>query len=195
MSNSIKHWYALFTKPNCEKKVANLLSRKNIQNYCPMKRECNGGKKAVLEPLFTSYVFIKVSDADLVNFRLTDNIINFVYWLGKPAVIREEEIETIERFLNEFSNLKVEKIPFDVNGNKTRVIEQTWADNVISNKASIKNSLVKVVLPSLGYMIMAELNKFEIEVMTSSQPFYTFDKYQYVKAVQTSDYNFFNKAT
>ncbi|MCW3094268.1 MAG: NusG antitermination factor, partial [Ferruginibacter sp.] len=47
MSNS-KNWYALYTRPGTEKKVANLLSRKNIENYCPLKRQGNARKKVVL---------------------------------------------------------------------------------------------------------------------------------------------------
>src|SRR5436190_16268144 len=113
MSNSIKNWYSLYTRQGCEKKVANLLSRKNIENYCPMKRQWNGRRKPVLEPLFNSYVFVQTSETDLQNIRMLDSVVNFVYWLGKPAIIRQEEIEMIRRFMNEYINVKLEKIPFD----------------------------------------------------------------------------------
>lgn len=39
----------------------------------------------------------------------TDGIMNFVYWLGKPAVIKDLEIDMIRRFLNEHTNVSLEK--------------------------------------------------------------------------------------
>src|ERR1043166_3966833 len=117
MGNSTKNWYALYTKPGCEKKVANLLSRKNVENFCPLKRNINGRKKVTVEPLFNSYVFVQVSDsAEMQSIRATDSVINFVYWLGKPAIIQNEEIEIIRQFVNEYTNVKMEKIPFDHDG-------------------------------------------------------------------------------
>src|SRR4051812_32359085 len=113
MSNSTDKWYALYTRPGCEKKVANLLSRKNIENYCPLKRYLNGRKKVVIEPLFNSYVFVQMNEAtDMQQIRKTDSVVNFVYWLGKPAVIQDDEIDIMKRFMNEYSNVKTERIPF-----------------------------------------------------------------------------------
>ena len=52
--------------------------------------------KVVEEPLFKSYVFVKVSDDDRTAVRMTNGAINFVYWDGKPAVIKEKEIIAIK---------------------------------------------------------------------------------------------------
>jgi len=48
---------------------------------------------------FKSYVFVKMRNDDRSAVRMTPGAINFVYWLGKPAVIREKEITAIRRFL------------------------------------------------------------------------------------------------
>jgi len=162
MSNSTKNWYALYTKSGCEKKVANLLSRKNIESYCPLKRQWNGRKIVLLEPLFNSYVFVQITDTDMLNIRMTDNVVNFVYWLGKPAVIRDEEIEIMKRFMNEYANVKLEKIAFGVEG-MVRVIGDPLADNK-ANMVSVKNNTVRVALPSLGYMMFAEVEKSNVEI-------------------------------
>jgi len=180
MSNSTKNWYALYTKSGCEKKVANLLSRRNIENYCPLKRQWNGGKKVVLEPLFNSFVFVQITDTDMLNIRMTDNVVNFVYWLGKPAVIRDEEIEIMKRFMNEYANVKLEKIAFDVDG-MVRVIGGPLADNK-ANMVSVKNNTVNIVLPSLGYMMLAEVQKSNVEIIISTKQSYT-DAGQYQYAV------------
>ncbi|MBL0356561.1 MAG: hypothetical protein IPP72_06535 [Chitinophagaceae bacterium] len=31
-----RNWYAVYTRPYKEKKVASILSRKGIENYCPV---------------------------------------------------------------------------------------------------------------------------------------------------------------
>ena len=34
-----KNWYAVYTKAQCEKKVAALLTKKKIENYCHCERQ------------------------------------------------------------------------------------------------------------------------------------------------------------
>ncbi len=58
-------WFAFYTKPRWEKKVAGLLSARGIINYCPLNkvvRQWSDRKKVVLEPVFKSYVFVKIED-------------------------------------------------------------------------------------------------------------------------------------
>ena len=178
MGNSTKNWYVVYTKPGCEKKVSNLLSRKNIENFCPLKRYWNGRKKVILEPLFNSYVFVQITEADMQNIRLTDSVVNFVYWLGQPAVIRQEEIEIMKRFMNEYANVKLEKIPLDVNGS-VRLVGIAPAESK-ANMVSVKNNTVKIILPSLGYMMLAEVEKSNVEVISSIKQSFTIEgKYQF----------------
>src|SRR5688500_10904022 len=103
-----KRWYAVYTRPRWEKKVAAALSKSEIENYCPLnkvERRWSDRKKIIEEPLFTSYVFVRASLKEQTVIRETDGIVNFVYWLGRPAVIRNEEIDLIKRFLNQHKNV------------------------------------------------------------------------------------------
>ena len=96
-----------------------LLIEKGLESYCPLnkvRRKWSDRIKIVEEPLFKSYVFVKVNDDDRTAVRMTNGAINFVYWDGKPAVIREKEIIAIKRFLNEYEN--VEAIPADLKVNQ-----------------------------------------------------------------------------
>lgn len=177
MSNITKNWYALYIKPGREKKVANLLSRRNIENYYPLKRQMNERKKVLLVPLINSYVFVQITDTEMVNIRRTEGVINFIYWLGKPAVIRAEEIEMMKRFMNEYTDVKLEKILFSANG-MDRVTGE-WLDNK-ENLVSVKNNSVNVALPSLGYVMIAEMRESTVEMITTAKQFYTItEKYQF----------------
>jgi transcription antitermination factor NusG len=164
MHDETLHWYAVYTKPRWEKKVADLLVRKKIENYCPLNRvhrQWSDRKKIVLEPLFTSYVFVRIQEANQLAIRQTDGILNFVYWLGKPAVIREDEIEAIKRFLKDHDNVKLEKVFLNEN-DRVRVLSGPLMMRE-GNVLEVKNKTVKVMLPTLGYTLVAELEKGNIE--------------------------------
>ena len=88
-------WFALYTKPRWEKKVNQLLIDKGVECYCPLnkvKRKWSDRTKTLEEPLFKSYVFVKVTEEERTKVRLTNGVVNFVYWNGKPAIVREKEI-------------------------------------------------------------------------------------------------------
>jgi transcription antitermination factor NusG len=165
--NTTPVWYAVYTRPRWEKKVAELLTRKKIENYCPLNkvvRQWHDRKKVIEEPLFTSYVFVHITDVQQVDVRKTDGIINFVYWLGKPAVIRPSEIDVIRDFLEDYQNVQLEKTrvnPKDV----VRIVRGPLIGQE-GNVLEVYNQKAKVYLPSLGYCLVADLNKDNIEVIS-----------------------------
>jgi transcription antitermination factor NusG len=98
--------------------VAEYLLEKGVENYCPLNRilrQWSDRKKVVLEPVFKGYVFVKPVEDRKWEVTKIPGILNYVYWLGKPAAVKEEEILTIKKFLNEFQNVEVEKKGFVVN--------------------------------------------------------------------------------
>lgn len=102
--NNSKKWFALYTKPRWEKKVSQVLQIKGIECWCPLKKtvkQWSDRKKIIEEPLFTSYVFVNIEDSEKTQVLMTDGILNFVYYLNKPAVIRDEEIEIVKKYLSE----------------------------------------------------------------------------------------------
>src|SRR6476469_136631 len=106
-------WYAIYTRPRWEKKVNAVLLEKGIESYCPLnkvRRKWSDRIKTIEEPLFKSYVFVKIDEEERSNVRMTNGVVNFVYWNGKPAIIREKEIQTIKRFLDEYENVEVVKM-------------------------------------------------------------------------------------
>jgi transcription antitermination factor NusG len=156
-------WYALYTRPRWEKKVNNLLLQKGIEVYCPLnkvRRKWSDRIKTVEEPLFKSYVFVKVSDEDRTKVRMTDGVVNFVYWEGKPAIIKEKEIQTIKRFLDEHENVEVVKI--DLNeGDRVQVVAGPMMDQE-GKVLEVKNKVAKVCIDSLGYMLIAYIDKTKL---------------------------------
>ncbi|HEY0067373.1 MAG TPA: transcription termination/antitermination NusG family protein, partial [Flavisolibacter sp.] len=116
--------------------------------------------KTIEEPLFKSYVFVKVDEDERTNVRMTDGVVNFVYWNGKPALIREKEIQTIRKFLNEHENVSVVKMNFEPD-ERVRVTAGPMMDHE-GKVLEIKNKMVKVCIDSLGYMLIAYIDKSKL---------------------------------
>ena len=171
MLQNVSRWYAVYTRPRWEKKVAESLTRKKIENYCPLNKvlhQWSDRKKMVLEPLFTSYVFVHISRDEQLAVRQTEGVINFVYWLRKPAIIRNEEMETIKRFLNDHTNVRLEKI--EVNTNDIVKIVSGPLMLREGKVIEIMHRTVKVLLPSLGYSLIAQVDKVNIEKVENLLP-------------------------
>ena len=165
METNNLHWFAVYTKPRWEKKVAGLLDQNGIENYCPLNKvvkQWSDRKKIVLEPLFKSYVFVRVKDAEKWDLKNVNGILNFVYWLGKPARIKEEDIFTIKKFLNEFSDVQIEEMArLEVNA-KVRV-KQGLLMNYNGVLVEINGSRAKVRIETLGVQMSANFDKKNLE--------------------------------
>jgi transcription antitermination factor NusG len=147
--------------------VNSLLIEKGLESYCPLnkvRRKWSDRMKIVEEPLFKSYVFVKVSSDDRTAVRMTNGAINFVYWNGKPAVIKEKEIIAIKRFLNEYEN--VEAVPSDLKINqRVRITNGTLMDQE-GKVLDIRHKVAKVAIDSLGYILVAYIDRTKL---TSAQ--------------------------
>jgi transcription termination/antitermination protein NusG len=166
--NTVKNWYAVYTHAKWEKKVAALLTHKNIENYCPLNkvmRQWSDRKKIVYEPLFTCYVFIRVSEKERIPVLQTDGVLNYVSWQGKPAAIRDAEIELIKKFLLEHCNVKLEKMDVDVN-DKIRIKYGLFIEQE-GSVVEVLDKTLRVSLPSLGYSMLAEIPKAHVEVVNA----------------------------
>lgn len=166
MKKDTGYWYAVYTKPRWEKKVASLLEAKGIVYYCPLNKvvkQWSDRKKTILEPLFKSYVFVQVEEKQKWELLNITGILNYVYYLGKPAKIPNREIETVKKFLNEFGSVEVAegttpasaivKIRKGALMNYRGILLK-----VSGNKASVK-------IESMGLQLTAVFDKNNIEVL------------------------------
>ncbi|MEP6927266.1 MAG: UpxY family transcription antiterminator [Ginsengibacter sp.] len=164
----MKTWYAVYTRPRWEKKVAELLLAKGIEHYCPLNkvtRQWSDRKKVVLEPVFKGYVFVKPGEVKKWEIKKINGILNFVHWLGEPATIREEEINLIRKFLHEFQDVHVEQKGFVVN-NTVRITQGVLMNyegiviEVFGNRAVVK-------IDALDIQLSAHFDKKNLELIDS----------------------------
>ncbi|GHE53559.1 UpxY family transcription antiterminator [Roseivirga thermotolerans] len=166
MSNdSIKYWTAFYTKPRNEKKVAERLSDRGFEMYCPTRtvlKQWSDRKKKVKEPLFTSYVFAQVTEIERQEILQDQGIVNSVFWLGKPVVIRDKEIQGIINFLNEFPdseglNTLVEE------GDKIEITEGPLKGEA-GELLKIKGNKLILSIESIGFSLVAEVARSKVKL-------------------------------
>lgn len=95
-------WYALYTESRQEKKVTARLEKLGIEVYCPLiiqERQWSDRKKKVEVPLLPSYVFVKLESHKRELVFQIPGIVRYLYWLGQPAIIKDSEIETLQKWL------------------------------------------------------------------------------------------------
>jgi transcription antitermination factor NusG len=170
MTDSNTYWHAVYTKPRWEKKVAALLDAKGIEYYCPLNKvvkQWSDRKKTVLEPLFKSYVFVQVAEEKKWELLNIAGIINYVTWLGKPAKIKDSEIETIRKFLKEFESIEVVDGVLELNG-MVKVKQGVLMNyegillHIYGNRASVK-------IDSMGLQLITVIDKKNLEKVTGAK--------------------------
>ena len=102
------NWYAIYTRPRSEKKVLELLSLNGFECYLPLIttiRQWSDRKKKVQLPLISSYVFIKIEEKSLNKVLSFNGVVRILKHLGKPAIIKEYEINNLRILLEDTDKL------------------------------------------------------------------------------------------
>lgn len=119
-----QQWLVIYTRPRWEKKVDLLLQMQGIESYCPVKKvisQWTDRKKAVELPLFSSYVFVRINEREEYKVRQTLGVLNFIYYMAKPAVIRDQVIEKIKHYTQYCSDAEVVSLREISTGDRIRV--------------------------------------------------------------------------
>ena len=142
-------WFALYTRPKNEKKVTEQLVKLGIEVYCPLVtqvKQWSDRKKKVETPLISSYVFVNLEEKERNKVFEAFGVVRYLFWLGKPAIIRDEEIYLLKDSLKEvISSFEISEIkPGDVM-------------NISRGPFQGKEGVVKVVEKNKIQLILKEL--------------------------------------
>jgi transcription termination/antitermination protein NusG len=101
-SSEASKWLVFYTKSRQEKKVRDLLIKLGFEVFLPLQkvmRQWSDRKKRVETPLFNSYIFVHDQEDRIPFIVQTPGIAWNIRHNGKPAVLREDELVLIKRFL------------------------------------------------------------------------------------------------
>jgi len=138
---------------------------RGIEAYCPLnktRKKWSDRIKWVEEPLFKSYVFVNIPEEEQALVRMVSGVVNFVYWLGKPAMVRDSEIETIRKFLNDYTDVEVHALDLQTSS-KVMIRKGAFMDKE-ATVMKIMNNKVQVIIESIGYSLVAVVDKSNLSV-------------------------------
>ena len=151
-------WYVLYVKPKSEKKVAERLRKIGVEVYCPLIKEIrqwSDRKKTIENPLFKSYVFVRIKEKHRHIVFDVPGVVRYLFWLGKPAGVRDEEILVIEKWL------KDEDIEDITLSNLNPGDELLVKNGILKDHKGIVQEVgkkrVRLVIPGLGVVLNARI--------------------------------------
>jgi transcription antitermination factor NusG len=131
ITSSIKHWFALYTKPRNEFKAEQQIQSISVEAYLPtlsVVKKWSDRKKKIEEPLFRGYVFIHADENERLLSVQQSSVVRTVCFNGKPSIIPDFQIENLKRLLAEKPEVFVsDKIEI---GTKVKIASDPFRDVV-----------------------------------------------------------------
>lgn len=163
-----KKWFVFYTKSRQEKKVNDLLLKHGFAPYLPMQsvlRQWSDRKKKVIVPLFNSYIFVLASEHEIPNIVAIPGVAWNIRHNGKPATVRQEEIDLIERFIasgffidtasSDSENLKT--------GDRAKIIDGALAGLVGILSSDTKDRKFMVEIESIQHVIRVQIPAYLLQ--------------------------------
>ena len=116
------NWYALYTCPRHEKRVAEQMEQRRISCFLPLYRSVRRWKdrrKELELALFPGYVFVQVALKDKLRVLTLPGAVGLVTFNGQPAALPDAEIEGLRQRLS--GDRAVEPHPYLQAGRRVRV--------------------------------------------------------------------------
>lgn len=111
------NWHVVYTKPNCERKVLQLLAQKGIDSYCPFHMttvKWRNRESIIRKPLFSTYVFVHATETQLAEIKKIKPVVSILYRMNAPAIIQQEDIQAIRHVMYTYKKIELIKTGFPV---------------------------------------------------------------------------------
>lgn len=100
-----KKWHVVYTRSRAEKKVREELTAQNIECFLPLQkklRQWKDRKKWVEMPLISGYCFVNITPFEYDRVLKTNNVVCYVTFQGKAAVIPQSQIDYLQSLLKQY---------------------------------------------------------------------------------------------
>jgi transcription antitermination factor NusG len=166
---SDRGWWAVYTRHQHERAVADMLLTKDFEVFLPLYKSLRQWKdrnKALTMPLFPGYLFVRERTGVLLQILNTPGT-NMVLTCGQHlAVIPNHEIQGIRRALGDPS--RVEPYPFLTCGERVRVIRGSLegVEGILIRKRNLSRLVLSVEM--LNRSAAVEIDAIDVVAMPTS---------------------------
>ncbi len=163
------HWWALYTRHQHEKVVAQILASKGFEVFLPVYESIRRWKdrnKTLSLPLFPCYVFVRGGLSRRSMVVTTPGVHTILYNGERIAVIPNEEIDSIRRAVD--GPFRVEPHPFLRCGERVRVTRGSLegVEGVLLRKKSLYRLILSVDM--LAQSVAVEIDAADVESATAA---------------------------
>jgi transcription antitermination factor NusG len=163
-------WFAAYTSPRHEKRVAQYFNVREIEHYLPLyhpRHKWNSGSTVTLDlPLFPGYIFVHIDRSERVRVLEVPGVLTFVCGTGgKPAALPDEEIDALRSGL---SLRSAEPHPLLTVGQRARIRSGALAGMegvVVRQKGGLR---VVLTVDLIMQSVAVEVDGTELEVLDSA---------------------------
>lgn len=166
-----RRWFAVYTAPRHEKRLAHHLDVRQIEHFLPLyrvlRRWKDGSKVTVELPLFPSYLFVRITQHDRVRILELPGALSIAGAGREPTPVPDDEIETLRRGVD---LSRVEPHSYLVVGERVRINAGPLAgmEGVLIRK---KNSFrVVLTLSLIMQSVAVELDADDLEPAGTPRP-------------------------
>ena len=150
-------WYVLYTKPRSEKKVEQELLSLGIHAYCPTRSEIriwSDRKKSIQVPVLPSMVLVNIDEKDINIVFECPSVLRYMFWLGNRAIVRQEEVDILKKYLKSDYNLVNSKLSNMKVGDNFNLSSFNNERGIINR---VSNNNIWIYLKSIGCNITLKL--------------------------------------
>lgn len=154
-----KHWYAVYTRSRCEKKMLEELTMAGVTAYVPLRYEIHkwsDRRKRIDVPVINSYCFVYIDyEKERAQVYKSYGFVAFVQHERKPVVIPQREMDLMKQAVESKLAIEVENHLLR-EGKRVRVVTGPMKGAVgVVESLSEKN--VKILLSTVGVTLTVKL--------------------------------------
>lgn len=161
-----RFWRAFRTKPRHEKAIAERIEKQEIEVYCPLietRVQWSDRWKRVKKPLFNGYLFARVDEKERITVLEDPSVSNTVMYLGKPGIIRDEEIQAIKFILEDTTDIELVQLS---PGQMVKVTHGALK-GTMGEVITVSGTKVRVRIQSLGMELVANMSVSKLQALAS----------------------------
>lgn len=156
-------WYAAYTHPRHEKKVADQLEQRGVENFLPIYRSVRQWKDRRKEldlVLFPGYVFVHLCLADRLGVLKLPGVVRFVTFSGQPVALPGDDLVSLRNAL--MQGVRAESHPYLNIGRRVKVVRGplTGAQGILQRLKT--NSRIVISIDAIMRSVSVEVDETDI---------------------------------
>jgi len=155
-------WFVIKTNSRAEKKVEERLRNSGFEVFLPIQtivKQWSDRKKKVSIPLISSTLFIHSFESELKLIYNTPGLHSVLSYQGKPAIVRDFEINNLRVLLNQETELDVDSTSNFEKGDLVEVVKGPFQGLIATSVEVNRSHKLIVEIESLGQRFTVHVPK------------------------------------